>query len=157
MPSASAAVPSPRFTSLRHPDVTSVWDWGVGGACFRARALVAGAGGATRPRPYPACMRWPGNYIKKSKKKATSPRLLHYTRLNHTTLDYTRLTYTALDHTTLHYTARHCPTLRYPTLHCTALRYTQLDYATHHVISAEPHMLCACVHVLARVCVKMRV
>ena len=91
------------------------------------------------------------NYIKKSKKKATSPRLLHYTRLNHTTLDYTRLNYTALNHTTLHYTARHCPTLRYPTLHCTALRYTQLDYATHHVISAEPHMLCACVHVLARV------
>ena len=53
------------FISLRHPDVTSVWDWGVGGACFRARALVAGARGAKRPRPYPACMRWPGNYKKK--------------------------------------------------------------------------------------------
>ena len=27
------------FISLRHPDVTSVWDWGVGGARLRAAAL----------------------------------------------------------------------------------------------------------------------
>ena len=40
-----ATLPSRVFISLRHPDVTSVWDWGVGGACLRARALVAGAGG----------------------------------------------------------------------------------------------------------------
>ena len=38
--------------SLRHPDVTSVWDWGVGGACLRERAF-AGAGGGCTAAPIP--------------------------------------------------------------------------------------------------------
>ena len=37
--------------------------WGA--PAFARGPWWPGPGGATRPRPYPACMRWPGNYIKK--------------------------------------------------------------------------------------------